>query len=224
MNKRSINNNPIPWRQKNEENIKIASLNCMNLKNNYDDIQHDKTLSESTVLVLIETWLDNTELSIDGYSAHFNSAGNGKGIAVYIKDTSFKPTIDIKQEKMQITKLESIEMDIISVYRSEQGNPTELLNHIINMINAERATVILGDFNICYYTNRNNKISKYLHNTGFQQLVDEPTHVKGRHIDHLYFKPGKSCSEKPSLYRYTPYYSDHDAICATFRRTSKLST
>ena len=115
-------------------------------------------------------------------------------------------------------------MDIISVYRSEQGNPTDLLNHIINMINAERATVILGDFNICYYTNRNNKISKYLHNNGFQQLVDEPTHVKGRHIDHLYFKPGKSCSEKPSLYRYTPYYSDHDAICATFRRTSKLST
>ena len=71
--------------------------------------------------------------------------------------------------------------------------------------------------------NRNNKISKYLQNTGFQQLVEEPTHIKGRHIDHLYFKPGKSFTEKPSIYRYTPYYSDHDAICATFGRNDKRS-
>ena len=223
MNKRSINNNPIPWRRKNEEDIKIASLNCMNLTNNYVDIQHDRTLLESTILILTETWLNNTELSIEGYSAHFNSVGNGKGIAVYIKDALFKPTIDIKQDKMQITKVESIDMEIISVYRSEQGNPTELLTHIINMINTERTTVIVGDFNICYHMNRNNKISKYLQNTGFQQLVEEPTHIKGRHIDHLYFKPGKSFTEKPSIYRYTPYYSDHDAICATFGRNDKRS-
>ena len=195
----------------------------MNLTNNYVDIQHDRTLLESTILILTETWLNNTELSIEGYSAHFNSVGNGKGIAVYIKDALFKPTIDIKQDKMQITKVESIDMEIISVYRSEQGNHTELLTHIINMINTERTTVIVGDFNICYHMNRNNKISKYLQNTGFQQLVEEPTHIKGRHIDHLYFKPGKSFTEKPSIYRYTPYYSDHDAICATFGRNDRRS-
>ena len=41
MNMRSINNNPIPWKQKNLAAIRLASLNCMNLLNNYDDIQHD---------------------------------------------------------------------------------------------------------------------------------------------------------------------------------------
>ena len=31
MNTRSINQNPIPWKQQKEDSINIASLNCMNL-------------------------------------------------------------------------------------------------------------------------------------------------------------------------------------------------
>ena len=43
MNRRSINNNPTPWREDNENYIKIAALNCMNLENNYEDIVSDNT-------------------------------------------------------------------------------------------------------------------------------------------------------------------------------------
>ena len=88
------------------------------------------------------------------------------------------------------------------------------------MINEEKGTIICGDFNICYNANKNNRISKYLENTGFHQYVEEPTHIKGRHIDHFYFKPSKTFRKEPSIHRYTPYYSDHDAICATFEETS----
>ena len=34
MNARSINQNPIPWNQEDDNYIKIATLNCMNLMNN----------------------------------------------------------------------------------------------------------------------------------------------------------------------------------------------
>ena len=219
MNRRSINANPIPWKQKNKTDIKIASLNCMNLLNTHEDIVGDKTLLESSILILSETWLKgNTKLQIEGYKTHINSVGPGKGIAVYIKDNEFVPQIDIKMEKMQLTKIESKDIDIIAVYRSEQGNTSDLLRHITDMIKEEKATIILGDFNICYQTIKNNKISKYLVNNGFKQFVDEPTHIKGGHIDHLYFKPSKTFCASPSMYRYTPYYSDHDAICVTFKR------
>ena len=144
-------------------------------------------------------------------------------IAVYYKDSTFIPTVDIRHETMQLTKLESINLDIIIVYRSEKGNTTELLDHIISMIREEKATVISGDFNICYKTNRKNKISKFLETNGFKQFVEEPTHIRGRHIDHLYFKPSKLINESPAIYRYTPYYSDHDAICATFKPTNGSS-
>ena len=49
---------------------------------------------------------------------------------------------------------------------------------------------------------------------GFDQLVHEPTHVRGRHIDHIYFlDPTKRL--KPIIERYSPYFSDHDAMCIT---------
>ena len=116
---------------------------------------------------------------------------------------------------MQLSKLESKDLEIIIVYRSSQGNSTELLQHIKDNIKEDISTVIAGDFNICFNTHRNNKISKFLETNGFIQFVKEATHIKGRHIDHLYFKPGKKIQENPSILRYSPYYSDHDAICVT---------
>ena len=50
MNKRSINQNPIPWKQKKGNSLKIASLNCMNLRNNFEDILCDETIQESTIV------------------------------------------------------------------------------------------------------------------------------------------------------------------------------
>ena len=57
MNARSINQNPIPWKQTNENYVKIASLNCMNINNNYKEIINDPTLLESTLMAFSETWL-----------------------------------------------------------------------------------------------------------------------------------------------------------------------
>ena len=220
MNERSINQNPIPWKQENENFLKIATLNCMNLKANYEDILCDRTLLQSLVIALSETWLEKgTELHIDGYTAHFNSIGPGKGLAVYLKDDRFEKTVTINLENMQMLKLKSQDLDFITVYRSERGNSTELLQHIKESIDQNSATLISGDFNICYNSHRNNKITKFLETSGFKQLITEATHIKGRQIDHLYFKPGKKINANPIIYRYSPYYSDHDAICVTLTRT-----
>ena len=219
MNERSINNNPIPWKQEHDSFIKIAAMNCMNMNNNYEDIVVDKTLMESSIIALSETWLDQkTILNINGYNAHFNSIGPGKGLVLYWKDNAFQPALDIKQEKMQLTKLKSSELEVIAVYRSDQGNTLELIQHLADMIKPEVATVICGDFNICYKANRCNRVSQFLERNGFSQLMKEATHIRGRHIDHFYFKPGNGIQENPSIQRYSPYYSDHDATCATLRK------
>ena len=216
MNKRSINQNPIPWKQKKENAIKIASLNCMNLRNNFNDIISDNTLLESTMLALSETWLEHeTNLHLDGYSEHFNSVGPGKGLAIYFKAETFKHIEDIKKQKMQLTKMGSPDLDVIALYRSEQGNSSELLEHIIQLIAPDKNTVICGDFNICYLATRNNRITKYLEQNGFIQLMKEPTHIQGRLLDHFYFRPRQNNDVKTEIFRYSPYYTDHDAICTT---------
>ena len=125
MNERSVNRNPTPWDKLDEESIKIATLNCMNLKNTYRDIINDQTLLKSDILLLQETWLaeqDTDKYEIPGYEKHFNNAGSGKGIAVYYRKEMFSHVSDISQDHMQLTKFKTTELDIITVYRSERRN------------------------------------------------------------------------------------------------------
>ena len=114
---------------------------------------------------------------------------------------------------MQLSKLESTLLDVIVVYRSERGNSLELLENIKSLITHGKDTAIFGDFNICYLSTRNNRISKYLEQNGFSQLVREATHIQGRLLDHFYLKTANEV--KSSVLRYSPYYSDHDAICTS---------
>ena len=111
--------------------------------------------------------------------------------------------------------MESPKLDVIIVYRSEQGNSVELLDHIKDLITPMKSTVICGDFNICYLSTRNNRITKYLEENGYKQLVKEATHIKGRLLDHFYIRQHEKDSPATSVFRYSPYYSDHDAICST---------
>ena len=179
---------------------------------------------ESTILACSETWLDqDTSFNINGYKAHYNSIGPGKGLALYYRDDTFKPTIDIKEDKMQISKLKSATLEVIVVYRSEQGNLSKLLEHLMTLITPGVTSIVCGDFNICYYNNRNNKVTQYLEKNGFLQLVTQATHIKGRHLDHFYIKPSDNNLMIPSMYRYSPYYSDHDAICATIKQLPNQS-
>ena len=105
----------------------------------------------------------------------------------------------------------------LAVYRSNQGNTVELLEHLIELITPGVNTVICGDFNICYQATRNNRVTKYLEDNGFTQLVKEATHIQGRLIDHFYMRICENDQQPTSLYRYSPFCADHDAICTTIR-------
>ena len=175
---------------------------------------------ESTLIALSKTWLkDGTNLSLEGFIKHFNSVGPGKGLAIYFK----ADVNDIKKQKMQLTKMESLELDIISVYRSEQGNTSELLEHIIELIAPDKNTVLCSDFNIWYPSTRNNRVNKYLEQKVFTQLMNEPTNIQGRLLDHFYFRPRQKDQLKTEVFRYSPYYADYDAICTTITLPESIS-
>lgn len=218
MNIRCENNNPIPWKQPNEDQIKISHLNCMNLLNNQEDISLDTTLMESDILTLSETWLTNENFETFGsFAVHLNNVGPGKGVAIFYKKHMFQHTLDIKEERMQLTKMRSKTLDIITLYRSSNADLTMVLNHIKSAISEDRTTIICGDFNLCYIETRRNKITKWLEDNRFRQLVNEATHIKGRLIDHFYIRESGEDHIETSLYRYSPFYSDHDAICTTIK-------
>ena len=86
------------------------------------------------------------------------------------------------------------------------------------MVEADKPTLITGDFNICYLSNGNNRMSQGLAKNNFNQLVREATQIHGGHIDHAYWRDKNGLWNDPVVEHYTPYYSDHDGICTTLTR------
>ena len=105
-----------------------------------------------------------------------------------------------------------------TINRSQSGHSVELLENMKKLIDIERVTVITGDFNICYIENFSNRMIQGLIGMGFDQLVHEPTHIRGRHIDHIYYMDQNN-EFQPIIDRYSPYYSDHDGNCIAIKKT-----
>ena len=225
MNRVSINENPDRWSRKDDNALKIVSLNCAGLNAHYQDIKTDERLQKADIIHLTETSLtedaDTNTLLLDGYEQSFILNGKGKGIATYYKPEKFETAGEVNLDKFQIAKFKHKNLDLINIYRSQAGNSVQLLEKIKEQIEAERITLITGDFNICFMENFNNRMIQGLLSLGFNQLVHEPTHMRGRHIDHVYFLD-QSGSLKPILDRYSPYYSDHDGICITIPEVTEI--
>lgn len=67
----------------------------------------------------------------------------------------------------QMAKIASQEDDIINVYRSSNA-PNDFIDELKGLINQERETHIVGDFNICFKSDRKNQIFKSLGELGFR--------------------------------------------------------
>ena len=204
--------------------MKIASLNCQGLRAHLADIKTDDKLLMADIIQLSETSMKNEdykeEFDLEGYAKAFINVGNGKGIATYYKETKIIPITEVKKEKFQITKYATIDIDIINIYRSQTGHSVELFEDLVNIIEPKRTTIITGDFNICYIENFNNRLIQGLLSMGFDQQVHEPTHIRGRLIDQVFYIDPNNCMDT-IIKRYSPYYSDHDAILVTLKAKSK---
>ena len=107
-------------------------------------------------------------------------------------------------------------MDVVSIYRSQEGQIDQILYEIKNIIDFNKSTLICGDLNVCYMSDRSNVLVKTLEDLGFKQLVQEATHIKGGLIDHVYIRGNGTCTGVDCTL-YSPYYCamDHDALLTT---------
>ena len=216
MNLISMNSNPCLWQKEDEYTLKVVTLNCAGIKPHYQDIECDQKLKRADLICLIETSLlssdDEEQYPLMGYSKNFIKIGLGKGIGSYYNRNKVTKEQDIQYEALQVSKFINREIDVICLYRSQIASSTTLLKELTKLFNVQKPTLIMGDFNTCYRENLNNKLVQGLLNLGFQQLIHEPTHIRGRTIDHAYILNPKQ-RLRLTVERYSPYYSDHDAIC-----------
>ena len=178
----------------------------------------------SDMICLTETWLKSDTgcegLYLTGLDLDANSAGEGKGVLTYSKSIKNSDPIRIKRNKVQIMKVSTHEVDVFNIYRSQGADDMELVNDLRQIINPEKTAIVCGDFNLCFKKRKNNKVIEALTEMGFQQLIEEASHLQGGHLDHIYSNHDQN-EFNVELLMYSPYYTslDHDAFCFTLTKT-----
>ena len=118
---RSLNENPGDWDKLVSGKIRVASLNIARLDPHMEDLRIDPTLLKPDLIHLCETWLQpvqegEAQFQLMGYTPHFVSIGNGRGLATYSKG-EFMHQDDRVNESCLITKFSSHTVDSIHIYR-----------------------------------------------------------------------------------------------------------
>ena len=120
--------------------------------------------------------------------------------------------IDVQCEKYQMSKLSSDSQDIINIYRSEGAQSDDFKKDLKKLFNCYKDTYLVGDFNLCYKSDRNHPILKEIRLLGFEQMVKFPTHMAGRLLDHVHFYSSSGETPIIKVQQESPYFSDHDIL------------
>ena len=101
--------------------IRVAALNIARLGPHMADLRIDSTLLKADIIHLCETWIHpdqegQAQFQLDGFTAHFVSVGDGRGLATYTRG-AFIHQEDRVNENCQITKFSSDAVDSIHIYR-----------------------------------------------------------------------------------------------------------
>ena len=226
LEKISINANPTDWENKHEnETLKIAMLNCAGLRAHILDIKADNFILQADVIHLVETSLENdsstNDLQLEGYTSYFYNISKGKGIVTYISKrliTNTEILENVFATGIQICTSNVDKVSCLAVYRSSFGNVGNLTEKLVKIIKKKKCILVIGDFNICKNKKPTNTVTTVLLSQDFVSLIDEATHIEGRYIDQAYWKDEDQDFLPPEVERYSPYYSDHDAICITLTK------
>ena len=110
-----------------------------------------------------------------------------------------------------MTKICSTTKDIINVYRSSGTSSITFLDDLKDLFDDNRETWVIGDFNICFHSEKDHLIFKTLASLDFKQLVMYPTHIEGRLID-LVFHFSPQSLDLYDVKQQSPYFTDHDVL------------
>ena len=197
------------------QDLKITFMNVRSIKKHFEDMKQDAMVMKSDVITVAETWLkDQDEAAnymLDGRKMIGASRGKGKGVQTYWKtnEQSIVDTVKFwdsyNTNTYQLTKLTTSDgIDIITVY-SQSGSNLQGLTKKVRELSVNKRVIIMGDFN--FPANSDNIFTEFMDSSGFNQLIDRPTHDSGGTIDHLYVR---NVTVKHFLHPL--YFSDHSAI------------
>ena len=101
---------------------------------------------------------------------------------------------------------------IVLLYRKQRSNMLDFVEGIRYLLLSDNVDILLGDFNINYFSNDDMKGLQLLTNSlNYTQVVQSPTFISsGSLLDHVYVKSVALPMVEHSV--ISCYYSDHEAV------------
>ena len=208
--------------------LHITLLNTRSLNKHYQDIKCDKYLVQSDVICLTETQIkenQNTEKiskAFDDFKITYNNDSHRySSLAVLLKKPLELVTCTaIPNMLMFSIKKEEFSNQpvyILLIYKKQEMSTQSLCEILTYFVNSENnLQIVLGDFNINAFEENgdNHMITSALRN--FKLVVNEPTHISGSLIDHVYVRESFLQEVSFNSVIKNTYFSDHDAFQISF--------
>jgi hypothetical protein len=140
--------------------------------------------------VLAETWIpkemeQTNEFEIEDYDVHLNSSGRGKGLAVFYK-MEIEEIRDHDEDFINITMIESKELDVVAVYRNSDGSFDKLNGKLLDIMYLSKSMLVIGDMDVCSKKRPDNDLKMFLEGKGFKQIIIQSTNIECGHLNHAY--------------------------------------
>jgi hypothetical protein len=186
-----------------DEWLTIRLLNIRSYLEHLQDLKIDPILNSTDVVCFTETFLKEGQLlreneQILPETRCFRAdrpllLGRGGGLMTFAS-TELSPLCfnleiqGLEYVALAVTK-DTTQVNIVSIYRPPSMSPStfnEKFHNLVNQLQRNILTIILGGFNIDRLQFPNNDIVQYMNQLGFYQFVKVPKTDYGSILDHVY--------------------------------------
>ena len=222
-NKRKIEDNNLV--------VTLCLLNIRSLRKHSSDVKCDVNLLKNDLIAFTETQLlpnDNDSDIIDNLSPfslyrYDHNSDKYSSLAICIKkkfhvtNQEYYPTLNAVRFMFTFNNHRShVNISLLLIYRKNNSNILDLINGIDYLVRSNPIDIILGDFNINYFSSNDMEVlSSLMQSLDYLQIVAMPTFISGSLLDHVYIRQANKLDIDSSVINV--YYSDHDAIKITIR-------
>ena len=216
---------PIQNIQQNSSNLTLSLLNIRSLRKHSIDIKFDSNIFSSDIIALTETQLlpQDTDHNIrndlnpfslyrqDHISDKYSSLALCTKNNIEITQQEYFPSINALKFVATKSSIQQ-QLSFLLLYRRNSSNVSQFINSIEYLLRSDHIDIILGDFNINYFNEKDMRpLESLMHSLNYVQIVQIPTFISsGTLLDHIYMKPTAFDIIHNTV--ISVYYSDHDAV------------
>lgn len=131
---------------------------------------------------------------------------------IQITQQEYFPSVNAVKFVATINTSIQRQLSFLLLYRQNSSNVSQFINSIEYLLSSDAIDIILGDFNINYFNEKDIRpLECLMHSLNYVQIVQTPTFISaGTLLDHIYMKPTAFDIIHNAV--ISVYYSDHDAV------------